>query len=132
MSHGTMAEPTPAPNSSESAAALRAFFEIADAWKLSTDDQIKLLGSPGRSTFFKWKKETPALPSDTLERISHILNIYRALELLLPDSKSAEGWVRRPSSAPILHGRTALERMLSGQVSDLYVVRQYLDAQRGG
>jgi len=29
-------------------------------------------------------------------------------------------------------GRCALARMLSGQVADLYVVRQYLDAQRGG
>jgi hypothetical protein len=28
--------------------------------------------------------------------------------------------------------RSALERMLSGQVADLFVVRQYLDAQRGG
>ena len=27
--------------------------------------------------------------------------------------------------------RSALERMLSGQVADLYVVRQYLDAERG-
>jgi hypothetical protein len=122
----------PAPNSSESAAALRAFFEIAEVWKLSTDDQIKLLGSPGRSTFFKWKKETPALPLDTLERISHVLNIYRTLELLLPDHAAADAWVRRPNSAPILNGRTALDRMLSGQVSDLYVVRQYLDSQRGG
>jgi len=28
-------------------------------------------------------------------------------------------------------GRSALDRMLSSNVADLYVVRQYLDAQRG-
>jgi hypothetical protein len=27
---------------------------------------------------------------------------------------------------------SALDRMLSGHVSDLFVIRQYLDAQRGG
>jgi len=39
--------------------------------------------------------------------------------------------VRQPNSAPPFGGNSALERMLSGQVADLYVVRQYLDAQRG-
>ena len=41
-------------------------------------------------------------------------------------------WVRRPNSAPLFNGQSALQRMLGGQVADLYVVRQYLDAQRGG
>ena len=40
-----------------SAAGLRAFFKIARDWDLSTEEQIILLGSPGRSTFFKWKKD---------------------------------------------------------------------------
>jgi hypothetical protein len=39
--------------------------------------------------------------------------------------------VRKPNTAPPFGGRSALERMLSGQVADLYVVRQYLDAERG-
>ena len=28
-------------------------------------------------------------------------------------------------------GKSALDRMVSGNVSDLYVVRQYIDGQRG-
>jgi len=39
--------------------------------------------------------------------------------------------VRKPNNEPLFGGRSALERMLSGQVADLYVVRQYLDAERG-
>jgi len=39
--------------------------------------------------------------------------------------------VRRPNDAPLFGGKSALERMLSGNVADLYIVRQYLDAQRG-
>jgi Protein of unknown function (DUF2384). len=132
MSSGTVPNPAPTPSSDESAAALRAFFQIAEAWKLSTDDQIKLLGSPGRSTFFKWKKETPQLPPDTVERVSHVLSIYRSLELLLPDPTAADSWVHQPNKAPLFNGKSAMDRMLSGQFSDLYTVRQYLDAQRGG
>ena len=44
----------------------------------------------------------------------------------------ADEWLRKPNSAPLFGGHSALDRMLGGQVADLYVVRQYLDAQRGG
>jgi hypothetical protein len=40
--------------------------------------------------------------------------------------------VRKPNDAPLFGGHPALRRMLSGNVADLYVVRQYLDAVRGG
>lgn len=113
--------------------ALRTFFRIADLWSLPVDGQMRLLGVTARSTFFKWKKNpNTALPKDTLERISYIVGIYKALQILLPDEKAADEWVKRPNSAPLFGGRSALDRMLSGQVADLFLVRQYLDAQRGG
>lgn len=112
---------------------LRAFFRIAELWGLSVDEQMTLLGVTARSTFFKWKKDpNTVLPRDTLERISYILGIYKALQILLPDEKAADDWVKRPNTAPLFGGRSAMDRMLTGQVADLYVVRQYLDAQRGG
>ena len=111
---------------------LRAFANIAEAWGLSVADQLKLLGIASRSTFFKWRRETsPRLPRDTLERLSYLLGIYKSLQILLPDAKAADEWVRKPSQAPLFGGHSALERMLSGQVADLYVVREYLDAERG-
>ena len=113
--------------------ALRTFLRIAESWELSVDEQMILLGVTARSTYFKWKKDPNAvLPKDTLERISYVLGVYKALQILLPDAKAADEWVRRPNDAPLFGGRPALERMLSGQVADLFVVRQYLDAQRGG
>jgi len=113
--------------------ALRTFFRIADAWKLSSDEARTLLGSPPRSTFFLWKKTGQGqLGRDTLERVSYILGIYKALQILLPDAAAADAWVRKPNAAPLFGGKPALERMLSGNVADLYVVRQYLDAWRGG
>ena len=113
-------------------AGLRTFFRIAALWQLSVDEQLVLLGSPGRSTYFKWKKEgATSVPRDVLERLSYILGIWKALQILLPDEAAADGWVRRPNEAEPFGGRSALERMLSGNVADLYEVRRYLDAQRG-
>lgn len=112
---------------------LRAFFNIAAQWRLSNEQQMTLLGSPSRSTFYKWRTDGARnLPKDTLERISYILGIYKALQLLLPDPEAADGWVARPNAAAPFGGRSALDRMLSGQVADLLAVRQYLDAARGG
>jgi hypothetical protein len=128
--------PTPARATDQkdlSGPALRTFFRIAALWELSVDEQMTLLGVAARSTFFKWKKEgNTTLPRDTLERISYILGIYKALQILLPDDRASDTWIKRPNDAPLFGGRPAIERMLSGQVSDLFVVRQYLDAQRGG
>ena len=94
---------------------------------------MTLLGLTARSTFFKWKKNpNTVLPKDTLERISYILGVYKALQILLPNDQAADEWVRRPNAASLFADRSALDRMLSGQVADLFVVRQYLDAQRGG
>jgi len=116
-----------------SSPALRAFFRIAAAWRLTAKQERILLGNPPESTFFKWKKDQAGnLSRDVLERISYVLGIYKALQILFPDPARADEWISRPNSAPIFQGQSALQRMLSGNVGDLYVVRQYLDAERGG
>ena len=113
--------------------ALRTFFRIAALWGLSVDDQMTLLGGTARSTFFKWKKDpNTVLPRETLERISYIVGIYKALQVLLPDEQAADEWIKRPNEAPMFAGQSALDTMRSGQVADLFVVRQHLDAQRVG
>ena len=72
---------------------MRAFFRIAKLWNLSVRvrEQMTLLGLSARSTFFKWKKDpNTALQKDTRERISYILDIYNALQILLPDEQFDE------------------------------------------
>jgi len=114
-------------------AGLRTFFNVGVKWGLNNTDQMKLLGLTSRSTFFKWRKQQPhSVPRDTLERISYVLGIYKALHVLLPGEGAADSWLRRPNAAPLFGGKPALERMLRGNVGDLYAVRQYLDAMRGG
>jgi hypothetical protein len=112
--------------------ALRTFFKLAEQWDLRIAEQRKLLGDPPESTFYKWKRQQEGvLGRDTLERISYLLGIYKALQILFPDPAQADAWLRKPNQAALFGGDSALERMLSGNVSDLFVVRQYLDAQRG-
>ena len=116
-------------------AALRTFFNIAGAWGLDEGQAMTLLGfsEKNRSTYFKWKKdpETARLNRDKLERLSYIFGIYKDLQVLLPESDAADSWIHRPNDSSLFGGKPALERMLSGHVADLYVVRRYLDAERG-
>jgi hypothetical protein len=114
------------------AAALRTFWRLAEAWRLTVPEQATLLGV-GRTTLYQWRQGKPAvLDRHVLERLSYLFGIWAALQILLPTPERADGWVRQPNDAPLFGGGTALQRMLAGQVADLYVVRQYLDAQRGG
>jgi antitoxin Xre/MbcA/ParS-like protein len=114
-------------------ALLRTFFGIADAWKLSPREAMTLLGLRSRSTYHVWKDgKSGPLPRDTLERLSYLLGIYKALQMLLPSDEATDAWMRKPNAAPLFGGRSALERLMSGNVADLYEVRRYLDAQRGG
>lgn len=112
--------------------ALRSFFRLAEAWQLRVAEQRKLLGDPPESTFYKWKREQDGAPGrDVVERISYLLGIFKALQILFPDPAQADAWLRKSNQAALFGGHSALERMLSGNVADLFVVRQYLDAQRG-
>ncbi len=115
------------------AVALKAFFRICALWHLNNSEQITLLGSPAERTFYDWKeKKDGKLSRDVLERISYILGIFKALQILFPDNSLADTWIKKPNHATIFNGISALDRMLLGNVSDLLIVRQYLDAQRGG
>jgi hypothetical protein len=112
-------------------AALRAFFRLVDLWDLTIEQARLLLGRPSRSTLYNWKAgKVRSVPHDTLRRISYLLGIYKALQILYRDPELADSWIRRPNAA--FGGQSALERMLAGDVADLAVVRAHLDAARGG
>lgn len=130
----SLAQLNPLPDHANvSKSALNTFFNIAKLWRLNAEQAMTLLGLDSRSTYFKWKKhpETAKLNPDKLERLSYIFGIYKALQVLLPNPEAADRWVKQPNSAAPFRGKSALERMLSGHVADLYVVRQYLDGQCG-
>ena len=112
------------------APALRTFFRLAEEWQLSEVEQCMLLGQPACSELKAWQRGEIASANDqTLGRISYLLGIYKAINLLLQDPTRARDWLRAPNDAPLLGGRSALDMMLSGDVADLATIRAYLDAQ---
>lgn len=112
------------------AAALRGFFRLADVWRLTEQEQMKLLGLTRRSILEDWKiGRVDKVTSETIERISYLLGIFKAINTLLPVPTRADDWMRVPHKAQPFDGRSALDCMTMGNVSDLHAVRQYLDAQ---
>jgi hypothetical protein len=132
-------EPRPAQDGADTGslatatAILAVFFRIGAEWGLTPAQEQVLLGV-GKTTLFAWKggRIKSGLDPVTLERLSYLLRVYAALEILLPVPERALAWLRRPNAAPLFGGGTALDRLLGGQVGDLMRVADYLDAQRGG
>lgn len=123
----------PAARRALSGPALRTFFNIAAAWKLTVDEQRGLLGWPASSTFHKYKSgDHGTLAFDTLTRISLVIGIYKSLQVLYPEPAFADGWVRLPNSHPLFGGRPALAFMVEAGIDGLFQVRRLLDARRGG
>jgi hypothetical protein len=115
-----------------SAPAIRTFFNVAAAWRLSVKEQLALLGFPAPSTYHKYKSgQIGALSFDALTRISLVLGIYKGLNILYPERSLADGWVRLPNSNPLFGGNPAIRLMMDGGIDGLHQVRRLLDGRRG-
>lgn len=109
--------------------ALRAFWNLARLWELTDDEQMKLLDITSRSTLVRWRSgRVVMLRVETLERLSLLFGVFRALNELFGPGDMADHWVRKPNRAPLFRGGSALDLMLSGRIEDLRDVRRYLDA----
>ena len=112
--------------------AIRTFLNVADAWRLTNEEQRALLGWPAESTFFNYKTGIHGtLSFDTLTRISLVLGIYKDLHILYPEPDLADRWVKLPNGNRLFGGRPALALMIDGGMDGLYQVRRLLDARRG-
>ncbi|MCY4226582.1 MAG: MbcA/ParS/Xre antitoxin family protein [Gammaproteobacteria bacterium] len=113
---------------------LPAIFAIFSEWQLTGPQQMTLLGLGNEKTLYNWKSqpEKARLTMDTLERASYILGIYKSLQILLSDQALADQWLATPNDNPLFNGVAPLDRLLAGQMLDLAMVRNFLDAERGG
>jgi uncharacterized protein (DUF2384 family) len=115
-----------------SPAAVRAFFNMAGRWKLRDEDARHLLGAMSNGTFYEMKKQPDRLlDQDTLTRISYLIGIFKALNILHSE-KLADAWIQLPNKNPLFSGRTPLVFMIHGGIPAMQLVRQLLDARRGG
>ncbi|MDY7560476.1 MbcA/ParS/Xre antitoxin family protein [Pseudomonas sp. 10B1] len=113
--------------------ALKFFFGLMEHWGCSADQQRALLGSISTTTFYKYKRlPSVRLPHDTLERISYLMGIHKALSIIFSNNHDrVYAWVSSPNTAAPFNGQTALKYMLAGRVVDIADVRRYLDGVRG-
>ena len=116
-----------------SASGLKALFNIAECWKLRSEEVRELLGGVANGSYFEMKKkpEGKVLDADQMYRVSYLIGIFKALNIL-HSHPPADEWVRLPNSNRIFGGRTPLEYMIRGGVSAMQTVRRLLDARRGG
>jgi hypothetical protein len=114
-----------------SAPGLRTFLRIADHWGLTEEQRLFVLGYPYRSRYMRWRKQVElqkqlTLSVDVLMRISAVLGIYQALQILYADESHAIAWLRTPHGAIVFGGRPPLDLMTCGTQDGLLVVRRFL------
>jgi hypothetical protein len=122
---------TPAPITDEEAAAMfRAAANLFRLWSVNDEQAAVLLDLPVRS-YRRWKAgEIGRIDRDRRARLSNLLGIHKALRIVFREPQRGYAWVQAANDA--FGGRTALNVMLGGELTDLMRVRRYLDAERGG
>jgi len=121
----------PSPISDAEAAALfRAALNLFRLWSITDEQAAVLLDLPVRS-YRRWKSgEIGRIDRDTRARLSNLLGIHKALRIIFNEPRRGYAWIQAPNAA--FAGRTALDVMLGGELTDLMRVRHYLDSERGG
>ncbi|WP_026440694.1 MbcA/ParS/Xre antitoxin family protein [Acidocella facilis] len=122
---------SPDPITDEEAGAMfRAALNLFRLWGV-TDDQAAIILDLPRRTFARWKTgEIGRIGRDGKARLSNLMGIHKALRIIFKEPARGYGWIKAPNAA--FSGRSALDVMLHGELTDLMRVRYYLDAERGG
>lgn len=121
---------TPTPiTDAEAAATFRAALNLFRHWQLTDAQAAVLLDLPPR-TYARWKSGgVGRIDRDGRARLSNLMGIHKALRVIFREPARGYAWIRQPNDA--FGGRSALDVMLHGELTDLMRVRGYLDAERG-
>jgi hypothetical protein len=115
-----------------SRSAIKAFLNIMEKWGVRDEDARALLGGMSNGPFYEMKKNpNRTLDADTLTRLSYLVGIFKALNILYSEAL-ADAWIQRPNANRIFGGQTPLAYMIKGGLPAMQVVRRLLDARRGG
>jgi hypothetical protein len=115
-----------------SPSALKAFFNIVKRWRVKDEDARALLGGLSNGPFYELKKHPErVLDADRLLRISYLVGIFKALNILYSE-ELADAWVQLANSNRLFGGQTPLAFMIKGGQPAMQIVRRLLDARRGG
>lgn len=119
-----------------SPAAVQGFLRIMDRWGIKDPGARQLLGGVSSGSYYSWKKQAKRDPGrildqDTLIRISLLLGIFKALNILYSEPL-ADAWIALPNRNPMFRGQSPLAYMIERGQPGMLHVRQLLDARRGG
>ena len=115
-----------------SPAAIRTFFNIMDRWEVRDEDARRLLGGVSNGPFYEMKKNADrVLETDRLLRVSYLIGIFKALNILYSETL-ADRWIQLANSNRIFGGQAPLAYMMKGGLPAMQNVRRLLDARRGG
>ncbi len=108
----------------------RAALNLFRLWCVTDNQAATLLDLP-RRTFARWKSDGPGrIGRDGKARLSNLMGVHKALRIVFRVATRGHAWIKAPNEA--FAGRSALDMMLGGELTDLMRVRRYLDAERGG
>lgn len=127
----TQASPQQPTITDEEAAALaRTTVNLFRAWDLSDLEARTLLGDMAQRTWARWKLgEVGRVDRDLRARMAILMGIHKALRYLFAEPARGYAWIRKPNEA--FAGKSALDIMMRGEITDLLDLRGYLDAERG-
>jgi hypothetical protein len=121
---------SPAPITDEEAGAMfRAALNLFRRWGVTDDQAAVLLDLPVR-TYRRWKAgDVGRIDRDGKARLSNLMGIHKALRIIFGEPQRGYAWIKAANQG--FAGRSALDVMLGGELTDLMRVRRYLDAERG-
>jgi len=105
----------------------RATLNLFARWGVTDAEAATLLDLPVR-TYRRWKAgNLGRIGRDGKARLSNLVGIHKALRTIFAEPRRGYEWMRKPNT--VFAGRSALEVMLGGELTDLMRVRRYLDAE---
>ena len=114
------------------ARSMEALIRMADLWQLTNSDAARLFGFNYR-TWLRVKAHDwhGSLSQDQITRASLLLGVFKALEIVFSQS-IARDWIKLPNAEDEFGGKRPLDVIFEGGIPAMMVVRQYVDALRGG
>jgi hypothetical protein len=116
-----------------SGSSLAAFFKMMELWKVRDEDAKLLLGGVSNGPFYEMKKKpkSKVLDIDQMYRVSYLLGIFKAINIL-HGQELADRWAQIPNSGPLFRGMKPLQYMIDGGPTALQEVRRLLEGQIQG
>lgn len=109
-----------------------------ERWNLTDAEVATLLGAIPVETYRDMLQQAEhgepiAMNADTIERLSLLLGMWKALQLLVPIGRQdlAFAWFNKPNSSPLLQDKSIKGYLLENNtLESFYTVRDYLNSNR--